>query len=346
MNKKEQLTFIHRCAALIESGISLGEALSIIFNMERSKKMRKILGIMRENVEKGVSFSRSIALTKVRLDQTLVAMIKNGEGSGTLALSLRQAYQVMEKSGELKKKMFGALMYPSFIAVATVAMTLFLVMYIFPKIIPLFSSMNIKLPLLTRAVRALYFFFLQYGLWVCGSALVFVVLFQIFYRKNLSFRSLFQKVFLRLPILGESIKKYCISTFLRSMGVLLENGQSLSSILEQTSASLSYEPYRRGWNECYIEVTKGVALSQSMKSFPCLFPDLVPSMLFIGERTGSLSSMLIHVSKMYEQELDNFIKQFSTLIEPILMVGMGLVVGSVALSIILPIYEITNHLTK
>ncbi len=346
MNKKEQLAFIHRSAVLIESGISLGETLSIIFNMEKSKKGKRILGIMRDSVEKGVSFSKSMTLTKVRFDPTLVSMIKNGESSGTLALSLRQAYHVMEKGGELKKKMLGALMYPSFIATATVAMTLFLVMYIFPKIIPLFSSMNIKLPFLTRAVRALYLFSLRYGLWVCCSGILLLIIFQILYKKNTAFRWFFQKLFLRIPVVGESIKKYFVSTSLRSMGVLLENGQSLSSILGQAAGSPSYEPYRAGWQSCHEEVIKGVSLSQSMKSSPQIFPELVPSMLFIGERTGSLSSMLTHISKMYEQELDNFIKQLSTVIEPVLMIGMGLIVGSVALSIILPIYEITNHLTK
>lgn len=345
MNKKQQLLFAHRCATLIESGISLGEALRIVVQMEKNKKIKKILTEICENVEKGISLSKSMAGTKVHFDETLVTMIKNGENSGILALSLRQAYQVMEKRGELKKKMFGALMYPSFIAVATVAMTLFLVMYIFPKIIPLFSSMNMKLPLLTRAVKALYEFSVSYGLWVCSGIVIFLIIFQFLYKKNKKFKGSFQKLLLYLPALGELIRKYSMTNSLRSMGVLLENGQSLSLILNQTRASSS-ESYKEGWKYCHDELVKGVAISQSMKNFPKLFPVLVPSMLFIGEKTGSLASMLHHVSRMYEQELDNFTKHLGTVIEPVLMVGMGLIVGSVALSIILPIYEITNHLTK
>ncbi|MEK7095311.1 MAG: type II secretion system F family protein [Patescibacteria group bacterium] len=346
MNKKDQLMFVHRCGALLESGISLGEVLTIVSSMERSKKKIKIIQSIHANVKKGVSLHKSLLLTKIKFDTTLLAMIRNGENTGTLALSLHQAYQVMEKSGELKKKIFGALMYPSFIVMATIAMTIFLVMYIFPKIIPLFSSMNIELPFLTRAVRALYDLSIHYGLLVSAISILFIFILYIFYLKNIKFRRIFQKILLFIPIIGESLKKYMLSVSLRSIGTLLENGQSLVSILTQIAESTFYEPYKESWKQCHLEVTKGVLISESMKSFPLLFPPLVPNMVFIGEKAGSLATMFIHISRVYEQELDSFIKQLSTVIEPVLMIGMGILVGSVALSIILPIYEITNHLTK
>lgn len=345
MNKKYQLQFAHRSAILLESGISLSETLSIILNMEKVKKRRAILGSILASVEKGISFSKSIVMSGARFEPGLVSLISFGESSGILALSLRQAVEMMEKGSSIKKKLLGALIYPAFIALATVGMTLFLVMYIFPKIIPLFSSMDIKLPLLTRAVKALYEFSLHYGVWAGLISLITVCIFIFAYKKKQQFRYRVQMTLLVIPIIGPILQKYSISSCCRSIGTLLDCGQTLPTILVQISQSSAFETYKKSWIFCREETLRGVPLATSLATFRSLFPPIVPDMLAIGERTGSLTAMFLHISRMYEEELEEFIKQLSTSIEPILMIGMGLIVGSVALSIILPIYEITNHLT-
>ncbi len=345
MNKKFQLQFAHRCAILMDSGISLSESLAMIIRMERSKKRRAILLMIQEKIDKGVSLTKSVSSTKVKFEPVLISMIAHGESAGILALSLRQAGEMMEKGSDIKKKIIGALIYPGLIGCATVGMTLFLVMYIFPKIIPLFSSMNIELPLLTRAVRGLYEFILQYGL--CAG--IFVILsgtiFMVLYKKKVMFRYRIQLTLLVLPLAGNVLKKYFICMYCRSTATLLDCGQGLPTILGQLADSSSFYPYRKAWEFTRGEVERGISFSTSLRSFETLFPSIVSDMLSIGERTGSLSSMFHQVSRMYEEELDDFVKHLSTSIEPILMIVMGLVVGSVALSIILPIYEITNHLT-
>ena len=346
MNKKAQLQFAHRCAVLLESGISLTETLEIIIRMEKSKKRLQILSAIKIQVEKGISLSRSLVIAKAKFDPMLASMISYGESSGILALSLRQASEMMEKGGDIKKKIIGALIYPGFIAAATLGMTLFLVMYIFPKIIPLFSTMNIELPFLTRAVRKLYEVILHFGLIGGLCALVSLGIFFYFYKKNKIFRNRVQFTVLKFPVLGTMLQKYSICTSCRSAATLLDCGQSLPKILEQIETSSALNPYKSAWNFSGKKVERGSPLSESLRSFPAIFPTIVPDMLGIGERTGSLALMFQHISKLYEQELEDFIKHLSTSLEPILMIFMGLVVGSVALSIILPIYEITNHLSK
>lgn len=347
MDKKSQLQFAHRCSVLLEAGISLSEALGIIIRMETSKKRIHILKQLLEKVEKGVSLSKSILLSQARFEPMLVSMIEHGEFSGILAVSLRQVSEMMEKGSEIKKKIVGALIYPAFIALATIGMTLFLVMYIFPKIIPLFSSMNIKLPLLTRAVRELYVILVQFGIW---GVLLFIAVSAIFfysysYKKHKVFRFRVQFILLVLPVMGRMLQKFFICISCRSTATLLDCGQPLPRILAQLGTSSSFEMYKKAWMFSKEEVERGISLSQSLRSFTTSFPVIVPDMISIGERTGSLSLMFHHISRMYEQELDDFIKQLSTSIEPVLMIFMGLIVGSVALSIILPIYEITNHLS-
>ncbi len=345
MNKKSQIQFAHKCSILLESGISLSETLELICRLEKSKKnLTTIIGI-KENVAKGISLSRSIVLTKVKFEPTLLSMITFGEESGILASAMRQALEILEKGNLIQKKLIGALIYPAFIAAATVAMTVFLVMYIFPKIIPLFSSLNITLPFLTRAVRGLYEFIIHFGLGTGLLGFIFLSLFIFLYKRKISFRTKVQEHLLKLPGLGPLLQKYYLVSACRSLGTLLECGQTLPVILLQISLSSPSEVYKKSWKVVHDEINRGIPISNSLQLFKKYIPQIVPDMLSIGERTGSLASMFHHVSRMYEEELDEFCKQLGTIIEPVLMIGMGLIVGSVALSIILPIYEVTNHLS-
>ena len=128
--------------------------------------------------------------------------------------------------------------------------------------------------------------------------------------------------------------------------MLLNNGQSLDYVLEHIYTNTSHEYFKGAWKESHREFMKGVLLSDCLRLYPKIFPTFVPDMISIGERTGTLSQIFNHIGKIYEEEIDIFIKQVSSIIEPVLMLFMGLVVGSIALSIILPIYEITNHLSR
>ena len=335
-----------RCAALIEAGISLAETVEIILHMEKIKKNIKILEKIKSSIEKGISFSKSLTLSEGKFENNLISIISYGESAGTLPLSLRQATINMEKKDDLKRKIVGALIYPAFIAMATLGMALFLVLYIFPKIIPLLSSMNIALPLMTRALRKVYLILSEYGIWIALIIVILSAIFYLFFKIKNKFRNKIQIFLLISPILGELIIKYTISNFSRSIGTLLEYGQSLPDILEHASRSTSLIPYTKALRICKEEVIRGVSLSESMSSFKTIFPPLMIDMIAIGEKTGLLSTMFKNIVHIYEEELDYFIKKLGTAIEPILMILMGLVVGSIALSIILPIYEITNHLGR
>ncbi len=345
MNKKDQMIFSQRLSILISSGISLGEALRIITKMEKSPKKVKIQNHILESVEKGYSLSKSILSSKIKFDSTLLMMIKNGESSGTLSLSLKQAASTLERGIELKKKIISTLIYPMFIALATAGMALFLVLFIFPKIIPLLTSMNVSLPFLTKLVQKGYRFLIEYGIVTCVITFILIFCLFILYKKVLRVRKLFQFVIFKIPLIGITLKKIVISIYFRSAGMLLSHGQSLVSILDEAGKSKAYEVYKMFWEEGSREVSRGVSLSEYIKKYPHLFPSLVPDMISIGERTGKTNDMFIQISKIYEEEIDHSIKQFSTFIEPVLMILMGILVGSIALSIILPIYEITNHLS-
>ncbi|MES3031341.1 MAG: type II secretion system F family protein [Patescibacteria group bacterium] len=344
-----QLNFTQRLSLLLDAGISFAEALRILRGIEKVAKKQRAYDVLIEDTLAGVSLSKSLAQRKISFDGTLRALIETGESSGSLALCLRQAFQYLEKKNELKKKVIGSLVYPMFIICATIGMTLFLILFIFPKIIPLLTSLNITLPLITRLVLGFYHFSISYGLWtILGGGVALSVLIFLIQRYE-GVRFLFHRLLLSLPLFGRLIQIYTLSSLLSTGHILLSSGRSLHDVLLFSQSSSKNILYKKAFGEVAQECLEGVSLAEAFSRYsvkPELFPPLLINMVMIGEKTGNLSQILLHTGKLYGEEVENSLKKFSALIEPLLMVLMGLIVGSIALSIILPVYEITNHLNK
>ncbi len=341
-----QKYFIQRLGILLSTNIPLSYAIDVILNMEKNKSIKNKLHILKENILKGVSLGNSLQLKEINFNKEIINIVKNGESSGTLFISLKKAYQDIERRSEIKKKIISALIYPVFILFATLCMTLFLIMFIFPKIFPLLNSLNIKLPFITKLISEIYKYILNYGLITFISLIIIIFLFIFMYKKYQVIREKIEIIILNIPVLGINKIKYNISNHFYSISIMLEHEMSLSSILDQDSKSHKSILYRKAILYCKLGVERGVSFSDCMRSCEYKFPTFVSDIILIGEKTGNLSNMIQNVAKIYENEVEDFIKRLSVTIEPILMIIMGLVVGSVALSIVLPIYEITNHLQK
>lgn len=350
MNKSfspsDQLYFAQKLSLLLQSGISMVEALTMMRSIEISTKRKKTYDILIKSIQQGVSLSKSIRSSRISFNSLLVTLIQNGESSGHLSEALQQAYAYLEKRNEMKKKLVTSLMYPFFIVIATIAMTLFLVLYIFPKIIPMLKSLDIQLPLITRIVQGIYYFSVSYGLWTALGCVLLVIVCQILIRKSSCVKYKLHSMVISLPFLHSYIKVYLLSSVCSMGEMLLSSGKGLPDMLFFSGESMKNAAYKKVFKEIHQESIQGVSFSISLKKYGRLFPPLLADMSALGEKTGNLAMMLGHCSRIFEQDIDNALKRFSSLIEPMLMVLMGLVVGSVALSIILPVYEITNHLTK
>lgn len=342
----DQIFFAQRLSLLLSSGISIVDSLKMIMNIENSKYRKAVYMNITRDIEHGISLGKSINDMKLRFSNTLIVLIRNGEESGRLSESLYQAYQYLEKGDEIKKKIIGSLIYPCFIVVATILMTLFLIIYIFPKIIPLLSSLNIKLPLITRVVQWIYYLLISYGIWMFIGLIIVLISSKIIVKKSQKIRYKVHKCIISIPFISKYIKIHMMSSVCNMSEILLSSGKSLTDVLIFSSDSSRNLVYKDIFNEIYIQSVRGVSLSNSLKRYAKYFPSLLIDMCELGERTGNMALMFKHCSRIFEQDIDNTIKKFSSLIEPVLMIFMGLIVGSVALSIILPVYEITNSLSK
>lgn len=341
-----QIFFAERLSLLLESGISLTDSIKILKSIENSKQRQLLYSKIVEECDSGISLSKSLLNLKIRFDPLFISLIKNGEQTGNLPNSLKEISRNLEKRNDLRKRLISTMIYPTFIFFATIAMTLFLVLYIFPKILPLLSTMNIELPFLTRLVKTFYELSIHYGLYFSLFLMLIITSIIILYRKYLNFKRIFHFIVLRIPLLKIYIITNIISNISSIGQTFLLSGKSLSDLHLFLKDSISNIIYKDIFIEIYSDSLKGVTFSNSMKNNNQYFSNTLINMTEIGEKTGNLAMMLGHSSKIFEQDMDMFLKRFSALIEPILMIFMGIIVGGIALSIILPVYEITNHLSK
>lgn len=345
-NLSDQIFFSQRLSILLESNTSLVESLSVMRNIDKNIKRKEVYSFIISDLEKGMPLAKSIKNLGLRFDHLLIMLIKNGEEGGRLSQSLNQAYLFLEKKNDIKKKIISSLVYPSFIVIATILMTLFLILYIFPKIIPLLSSLNIQLPLITRIVQSIYYFLISKGVVVVILLVLLSISFNLLFKKYEFIRLKIQKIITKIPILSKYIVTNDMISACRMGEMLLSSGKGLTDILLFYKESTNNLFYKIIYEEIYNDSIKGMSLSNSINKHKDFFPTILIDMLSIGEKSGNLGEMFGHCSRIFEQDIDNVLKRFSSLIEPVLMVLMGLIVGSIALSIILPVYEITNHISK
>jgi type IV pilus assembly protein PilC len=302
-----------------------------------------------EEVSSGQTFAS--ALNKhFRMNDFLLTMVHVGEQSGSLGQSLHQAALILQGNDERKKKIIGAFVYPGFIALATLGISSFLVIYIFPKIIPLITSMKIELPLLTKIVMHIsdtvrHDWYILFP----GATLTFL-LFYIVWIRTLFLKKFCFSILFSTPLLG---KIFCSSAWvilLHPISALLGRGESLPLSLSCAGEISKYNFYTILFTEASEYVKTGGSLSDyfeiKSKLYPKYIPPLVIELLLMGEKTAGIKEACDHLIDIFKAEVEESIARLSQSIEPILMICMGCIVGSIALSIILPIYEITNHLTK
>ena len=209
---------------------------------------------------------------------------------------------------------------------------------------PVFMSLHIKLPLSTRMVIFLSTFITNHGMAIIATLLSLIIIFVILLKKSTLFHFYFDKLMMKIPLIGNIIRAYNLSNSTRTMGLLLKSGIVISEALpiaEKTTTNLVYKKEFRNLTET---VNRGDRISTYLNTRRSLFPNVLSQIISVGERSGNLSNSLIYLSELYETEVDDFTKNISSLIEPAMMIVMGVLVGFIAISIITPIYSITQNL--
>ncbi len=344
MSLKEQTFFIKRLSFLLKAGIPILESLVMIRDQTRDKGLIVILDTVIKDVASGHNLSTSLSKFHNIFGDFSINIISFGESAGILNDNLIYLAEELKKKSALQKKVMGAFIYPIVVTIATLGITGFLMVYLFPKIVPVFSSLHMNLPFSTRIVMALSNFLIHHGLLLIICIIIFIFAFIFTLRKVPTFRYYFDKFLMKIPTIGNVIKHYNLANATRTIGLLLKSGVTFGETLEITTKVSGNLVYKREFMAMAEAINRGEQVSVYLAKNRDLFPDVLTQIISVGERSGNLSNSFIYLSELYESEVEEFTKNISSLIEPALMIFMGILVGFIAISIITPIYSITQGL--
>ena len=344
MTLKEQTFFIKRLSFLLKAGIPILESLSMIRDQTRQKGLISILDTVIADVSSGHNLSTSLGKFRNMFGDFSINIISFGESAGILSDNLTYLADELKKKNALQKKVKGAFIYPIVVTLATLGITGFLMIYLFPKILPVFSSLHMKLPLSTRIIMASSNFLIHHGIALIICIIIFVLAFIFTLKKIETLRYYFDKFLMKIPMIGDVIKHYNLANTTRTIGLLLKSGVTFSETLAITTKVSGNLVYKKEFEAMAEAINRGERISVHLAKNRELFPEVLTQIISVGEKSGNLSNSFIYLSELYETEVEEFTKNISNLIEPALMIFMGILVGFIAISIITPIYSITQNL--
>jgi len=341
---KDQVYFAKRLSFLIHANVPVLDSLRILRRQTKSKNRISMFDQIIIDVSSGQFLANSLGKFNKVFGDFAINIIRTGEKSGTLDENLNYLAEELAKKQKLRRKVFGALIYPALIIVATLGITAMLMIYIFPKILPIFESLDAQLPFTTLALIWLSNFLIAWGLWIIGVTIVTIVTLVALVRFKEQAHYLWDRFVLRIPLLGKISLNYQMANICRTLGLLLKSDMGPVDAFKVAASTTNNIVYRRQLNAMSDSIVKGEPISEQFAKHPEIFPDLMAQMIAIGERTGRLTDTFMYLSKLYEEEVEELTANLASAIEPLLMILMGAVVGFIAVSIITPIYEITQNL--
>ncbi len=340
---QDQILIIKRLAILIKAGVPILAALEMLKSQASSRVASQMLTSVIADVENGQFLSTSLSRHRNIFGKLAISVVQIGEVSGTLHENLNYLSNELAKKQALRRKVFGSLVYPIFIVVATLGITGLLTVYIFPKILPIFRSLNFELPWTTRTLIYVSDLLLHEGVYLV-LGLVGLVATVVALLRVQAVRYWVDRLILHVPIFGHVAQSYLMANFCRTLGLLLQSNVRIVEATTIAADTIGNLAYQEALQAMAGKVTKGEKISTHMSEHQKLFPPMLNQMVMVGETSGSLSETFLYLAEIYENEVEDRTKNLSTLLEPALMGFMGLIVGFVAISIITPIYAVTQNL--
>ncbi len=341
---EQKIAFIKHLAVMLKSGLTISEALEIVYD-QTGGKLKKIVGTIRLSVESGNSLSASLGKYPKVFSSIFVNTVYVGESSGTMDENLEGLSQYLKKDKELIDKIKGAMFYPIIVLILAGVLGLAMAFVVLPKITPLFEGLGIDLPVTTRALISFSSIIQEYGkeLFAGIAAFVFLVLWLV---KQKFSQPVTHYLILKTPIIKNIAINKNLTVFSSTLGTLLKSGLNIDEALRITKDTVNNYYFKKALSEAEMKARQGVKLSEILQRSGKLFPSLLINMTKIGENSGRLEETLFYLSEYFETEVNNTTKKLSTAIEPMLLIFIGLMVGGLALSIITPIYKLTGNVQR
>lgn len=335
----DKIIFARNISKMLNAGLSITRALSIMDRQTKAGTFKKILNGLNISISQGKTLSESMKDYPKVFSTLFVSMAKAGEESGNLSQSLQNVSLQLEKTYQLNRKIRGALMYPAVILFLMVVIGVLMMVYMVPTLTATFVGLNIKLPLSTRIIIWISNFLKDYFIFVIIGAVGAVLGLTAFFR-TLGGQKMLDTVFIRIPIIGEIIKQINSARTARTLSSLLSSGVDILVAIGVTKDVIQNFYYKEILEKIQTTIQKGDQISAVFLQNEKFYPLFVGEMVSVGEETGKIGEMLSSVATFYEDEVDQKTKDMSSVIEPFLMIFIGLAVGFFAIAMMSPIYSL------
>jgi len=340
---KEKIFFVQQLSIMVKTGISLAVAIKTLRKQTGNKKMALILQEVEDNIQKGSLLSKTLEKYSKDFGQLFVNMIKSGEQSGRLEEVLKQLFIQMKKDHAIVSKVKGAMIYPSVVLIGMVGVGILMMVFVMPNLIGVFEELNAQLPVPTRVLIWMSKATQQYGIILFAVFIGLIVLFLRF-KATKKGRRMIHKILLNIPVSSLIIKKVNIARFSRTFSALLKTDIPIIETFQITSRVLGNQIYSDSLDAAQEKIKKGMRVEEALRPYPKLYPPVILQMISVGEETGSLDDILEQTAQFYEEDVDQTMTNFPALIEPILILVLGVAVGTMAVAVIMPLYSLSQQI--
>jgi type IV pilus assembly protein PilC len=337
---KDMAIFTRQFSTMIDAGLPIAQCLTILAEQSESKKLRDVTGRIAREVEGGASLAESFRKYPKTFDDLFTNMIQVGESGGVLDVVLQRLSGYIEKAASLKRKVKGAMVYPATIIGVAVLVIIFMLTFVIPTFSKMFVSLGADLPLPTRIVLWLSDFVRSYILLLIAGVAGGVFALKKFYETEYG-SMLIDTFVLRVPVLGTLIRKVAVARFTRTLGTLVSSGVPILEGLLITARSAGNRVVEKAVMQARAAVTSGKTLSEPLKG-SSVFPPMVVHMINVGENTGALDQMLTKIADFYDDEVDTAVSALMSLLEPMMIVFLGVVIGGLVVAMYLPIFKLVT----
>lgn len=334
--------FTRQFSTMIGAGLPMVQCLEILSQQMESAELRRVIGDIKESVQAGTTLSEALARHKKVFDDLYVNMVDAGEIGGALDVILTRLATYREKADALVRKVKGALIYPAVVMTVAIGVTFIMLTYIVPVFAKMFSGLGAELPAPTQFILSLSAF-LRSNILTGVVLLILLIIAYKFYSKTDKGRLNIDRLKLRIPLIGDLIRKSAISRFSRTLGTLISSGVPILEALDITARTSGNRVIHDAIKRSVLSIAEGETITEPLKQCG-VFPPMVTQMISVGEKTGGLDEMLSKIADFYDDEVDAAVAALTSVIEPIIIVFMGVVIGGILIAMYLPMFDIIGKI--
>lgn len=339
ISPKEIAVFSRQIATMLKSGVPVVQSLEIIGSGHKNPKMKTMVNALRLDIESGSSISEAMAKHPVQFDELYRNLVKAGESAGVLDTVLETIATYKENTESLKGKIKKALFYPAVVIAVAILVSAVLLIFVVPQFEAVFAEFGAELPAFTKLIVGASRFMVEWWWLILFIVIAAIVAFIYFHKRSEPFQHLLDRLILKLPVVGQIMHNASIARFARTLATTFKAGVPLVEALDTVAGATGNTVYEKATYRIRDDVSVGYQVNMAMKQVN-LFPHMVVQMTAIGEEAGALDTMLFKVAEFYEEEVNNAVDTLASLIEPFIMIFIGVVVGAMVVGMYLPIFKL------